>query len=390
MGVAVLILGGSGNGKSASLRNVPEDKCLVINVADKPLPFKNHMESVSTDQYPEIIKQMKLTKKKIIVVDDAQYLMANEFMRRAGERGFDKFTEIGQKFWTLIQTVKELQKDVTVYFLAHIERDQDGNEKIKTIGKLLDEKITIEGMFTIVLKATVSDGIYTFSTQSNGHDTVKSPIGMFPSMLIDNDLWYVDKKIREYYEIGDFVTVAPEEDAAVAKDVEKKPRRGRSREKEEKPVEASSEEAETEDDWDGDERPRSADSSADATDSTGDDGSYRGEAETDGSGSAERSAEEDVGTRVSTRSRKRLRDDPERKAVIERNAEKIAYAGPEDVPEGVTDVPFDENVKMPELEPLPKRKSRKAKEDAIMPEPETPAEDNTNNEKPVSRRRRRN
>lgn len=385
MGLAILILGGSGNGKSASLRNVPEDKCLVINVADKPLPFKNHMESVSTDQYPDIIKEMKLTKKKIIVIDDAQYLMANEFMRRAGERGFDKFTEIGQKFWTLIQTVKELQKDVTVYFLAHIERDQDGNEKIKTIGKLLDEKITIEGMFTIVLKATVSDGVYTFSTQSNGHDTVKSPIGMFTSMMIDNDLWYVDKKIREYYEIGDFVAVAPEEDAAVAKDVEKKPRRGKRSEKEEEPVKAPSEEAETEDA--GDERPRS---SADATDSTGDDGSDRGEAETDGSGSAERSAEEDVGTRMSTRSRKRLRDDPERKAVIERNAEKIAYAGLEDVPEGVTDVPFDENVKMPELEPLPKRKSRKAKEDAIMPEPETPAEDNTNNEKPVSRRRRRN
>lgn len=386
MGVAVLILGGSGNGKSASLRNIPEDKCLVINVADKPLPFKNHMESVSTDQYPEIIKQMKLTKKKIIVVDDAQYLMANEFMRRAGERGYDKFTEIGQKFWTLIQTVKELQKDVTVYFLAHIERDQDGNEKIKTIGKLLDEKITIEGMFTIVLKATVSDGIYTFSTQSNGHDTVKSPIGMFPSMMIDNDLWYVDRKIREYYEIGNFTAVDPEEDAAIAKDVEKKPRRGKRNEKEEKPVKAPSEEEKTEDA--GDERPRSADSSADATDSTGDDGSDRGEAETDGSGSAERSAEEDVGTRVSTRSRKRLRDDPERKAVIERNAEKIAYAGLGDVPEGVTDVPFDENVKMPELEPLPKRKSRKAKED-FMSEPEAPAEDNTNNEKPVSRRRRR-
>lgn len=381
MGVAVLILGGSGNGKSASLRNVPEDKCLVINVADKPLPFKNHMESVSTDQYPEIIKQMKLTKKKIIVVDDAQYLMANEFMRRAGERGFDKFTEIGQKFWALIQTVKELQKDVTVYFLAHIERDQDGNEKIKTIGKLLDEKITIEGMFTIVLKATVSDGVYTFSTQSNGHDTVKSPIGMFPSMMIDNDLWYVDKKIREYYEIGDFVTVAPEEDAAVAKDVEKKPRRGRSREKEEKPVETPSEEEKTED--------TGTEVADGATDSTGDDGSDRGEAETDGSGATEGSAEEDVGTRVSTRSRKRLRDDPERKAVIERNAEKIAYAGLENVPEGVTDVPFDENIKMPELEPLPKRKSRKAKED-FMSEPEAPAEDNTNNEKPVSRRRRRN
>ena len=388
MGVACLILGESGNGKSASLRNIPEDQVLVINVADKPLPFKNHMESLSSDNYPDIIKEMKLTKKKIIVIDDAQYLMANEFMRRAGERGFDKFTEIAQKFWTLIQTVKELPKDVTVYVLAHIERDQNGNEKIKTIGKLLDEKITIEGMFTIVLKASVTDGVYIFSTQSNGHDTVKSPMGMFPTSTIDNDLWYVDRKIREYYEIGNFTAVDPEEDAAIAKDVEKKPRRGKRNEKEEKPVKAPSEEEKTEDA--GDERPRSADSSADATDSTGDDGSDRGGAETDGSGAAEGSTEEDVGNRASTRNRKRLRDDPERKAVLERNAMKVANAGLENVPEGVTDVPFDENIKMPELEPLPKRKSRKAKEDAIMPEPEAPAEDNiTNEEKPVSRRRRR-
>ena len=387
MGVACLILGESGNGKSASLRNIPEDQILVINVADKPLPFKNHMESLSSDNYPDIIKEMKLTKKKIIVIDDAQYLMANEFMRRAGERGFDKFTEIAQKFWTLIQTVKELPKDVTVYVLAHIERDQNGNEKIKTIGKLLDEKITIEGMFTIVLKASVTDGVYIFSTQSNGHDTVKSPMGMFPTSTIDNDLWYVDRKIREYYEIGNYAAVDPEEDAAAAKDVEKKPRRGKRNEKEEKPVKAPSEEEKTEDA--GNEHPRSADNSADA-DTEVNDGSDRGEAETDGSGAAKGSAEEDVGNRESTRVRKRLRDDPERKAVLERNAMRVANAGLEDVPEGVTDVPFDENVKMPELEPLPKRKSRKAKEE-FMPEPEAPAEDNTNEseEKPVSRRRRR-
>ena len=369
MGVACLILGESGNGKSASLRNIPEDQVLVINVADKPLPFRNHIESVSTDQYPEIIKQMKLTKKKIIVVDDAQYLMANEFMRRAGERGFDKFTEIAQKFWTLIQTVKELPKDVTVYVLAHIERDQNGNEKIKTIGKLLDEKITIEGMFTIVLKASVTDGVYIFSTQSNGHDTVKSPMGMFPTSTIDNDLWYVDRKIREYYEIGNFTAVDPEEDAAIAKDVEKKPRRGKRSEEKEEPVKTPSEEEKTEEQPDG-----GTDNSADTTGS-------------DGSGASEGSGEE-VRGRVSTRSRKRLRDDPERKAVLERNAEKVTNAGLEDVPDGVTDLPFDENVKMPELEPLPKRKSRKAEEE-FMPEPEAPAED-TNNEKPVSRRRRRN
>ena len=353
MGVAALILGESGKGKSASLRNVPEDQILVINVADKPLPFKNHMESVSTDNYPEIIKQMKLTKKKIIVIDDAQYLMANEFMRRAGERGFDKFTEIAQKFWTLIQTVKELESDVTVYILAHIERDQNGNEKIKTIGKLLDEKITIEGMFTIVLKAQVNDGVYTFSTQSNGFDTVKSPMGMFPKAMIDNDLWYVDRKIREYYEIGDFVAVDPEEDAAVAKDVEKKSRRGKRNE--ETTVAAAEEAVEkTETESDGAADP-----------------------DVDSDGSEDSGSDEAVAEKSGRRERKRLRDDPERKAVLERNAEKVANAGLENVPEGVTEVPFDEeHVKMPELEPLPKRKSRKTLEEAIMPEPETSAEDN--------------
>lgn len=365
MGVAALILGESGKGKSASLRNVPEDQILVINVADKPLPFKNHMESVSTDNYPEIIKQMKLTKKKIIVIDDAQYLMANEFMRRAGERGFDKFTEIAQKFWTLIQTIKELPKDVTVYILAHIERDQNGNEKIKTIGKLLDEKITIEGMFTIVLKAQVSDGIYTFSTQSSGFDTVKSPMGMFPNATIDNDLWYVDRKIREYYEIGDFSEVKPEEDAAVAKDVTKKPRRGKRNE--ETQVDAAEEAAD---------EVSTASVDPDPEDNSG--------------GSESDRSNEEVAEKTGRRERKRLRDDPERKAVLERNAEKVANAGLENVPEGVTDVPFDQ-VKMPELEELPKRKSRKAKEEGFMPEPETQAEDNNvSEEKPVSRRRRRN
>lgn len=233
MGVPILILGESGTGKSASLRNFSKDDLKVINVANKPLPFKNKFESVSSDDYRTIIKELKTTKKKVIVIDDAQYLMANEFMRRATERGFDKFTEIAQNFWNLVNTVKDLPNDVTVYFLAHIERDANGNEKIKTIGKLLDEKITVEGMFTIVLKTNVTDGVYSFLTQNSGHDTVKSPIGMFPSYAIDNDLKYVDEKIRNYYELGEFLTdeEIAEIDEAVKKDdipiKEEKPKRGR-------------------------------------------------------------------------------------------------------------------------------------------------------------------
>lgn len=209
MGLPVLILGESGTGKSASLRNFPNDKVAVINVAGKPLPFKNKINSKTTDDYDEVEAGAKAFAKegvKSIVVDDAQYLMANEFMRRATERGYDKFTDIAKNFWSLVNMVKELPPDVIVYFLSHIERDQNGNEKIKTIGKLLDEKITVEGMFTIVLKTNVTDGQYSFLTQNNGHDTVKSPIGMFEAYAIENDLYYVDQKIRNYYEMGLFLT----------------------------------------------------------------------------------------------------------------------------------------------------------------------------------------
>ena len=169
----------------------------------KPLPFKGRFtNTVNSDKYDVITDALKSMKTKIAVIDDAQYLMANEFMRRAMERGYDKFTEIANNFWTLVNyVITELPFDVTVYFLMHIDRDDAGNEKVKTIGKLLDEKITVEGMFTVVLKSIVKDGVYSFTTQSNGHDTVKSPLGMFPTYEIDNDLKAVDNIVRAFWEL---------------------------------------------------------------------------------------------------------------------------------------------------------------------------------------------
>lgn len=232
MGIPVLILGESGTGKSASMRNFKPEDVKVINVASKPLPFKNKLESVSVDTYEKILKEIKNSGKKAIVVDDAQYIMANEFMRRATERGYDKFTEIAFHMWDIVNEVKELPADTVVYFLSHIDRDSEGNEKVKTIGKLLDEKITLEGMFTIVLKTNVSDGQYSFLTQNSGKDTVKSPIGLFNSYAIDNDLKYVDDKIRNYYELGEFLS--DEEIAEIDAEAKKvdiikdKPRRSRT------------------------------------------------------------------------------------------------------------------------------------------------------------------
>lgn len=200
MAIAVLVMGASGTGKSASLRNFSPDEIGVINVAGKPLPFRSEIKSFKSDRYEEIEAILKKAKVKSLVIDDSQYLMANEFMRRASENGFQKFTDIGRNFWALVDMINhDLPEDVIVYFMQHTELDANGNEKAKTIGKLLDEKITLEGLFSIVLKTAVVDGSYMFTTKNNGADTVKTPMGMFEQDLIENDLKAVDDAIREYY-----------------------------------------------------------------------------------------------------------------------------------------------------------------------------------------------
>ena len=187
------------------MKNFNEDEICLISVQKSLLPFrKQFRQTVVTDKYNEIVKLMKATDKKVIVIDDTQYLMCNEFMRRASEKGYDKFTEIAQNFWSLVvQEVNNLPSDTIVYLLCHTATDENGVEKMKTIGKLIDEKITPEGLFTIVLKTAVSDGNYAFVTQNNGKDTVKSPEGMFSTYAINNDLKYVDEKIRNYYGLGE-------------------------------------------------------------------------------------------------------------------------------------------------------------------------------------------
>ena len=186
------------------MKNFNEDEICLISVQKSLLPFRKKFDEMTvTDSYTEIIKTMKKTTKKVIVIDDTQYLMCNEFMRRANDKGYDKFTEIAQNFWNLVvKEINDLADDVLVYLLCHTATDDNGVEKMKTIGRMIDEKITPEGLFTIVLKTAVSDGQYYFITQNNGKDTVKSPEGMFNTYAINNDLKYVDEKIRNYYELG--------------------------------------------------------------------------------------------------------------------------------------------------------------------------------------------
>lgn len=201
MAILTMIYGQSGTGKSTSLRNFDPEKVAVINVSRKPLPFRTKLQTYNTDDYSKIMGAMQKTERKSIVIDDATYLMVGEFMRNAKVTGYQKYTDMAFNFNALVEFAAQLPDDKIIYFMGHSEQADDGREHFKTIGKMLDNYVTVEGKFTIVLKTVVQDGKYMFSTHNNGQDTVKSPMGLFESDLIDNDLAEVDKAIREYWGI---------------------------------------------------------------------------------------------------------------------------------------------------------------------------------------------
>lgn len=210
MAIPVLILGKSGSGKSASLRNCVGHDFAVINVLGKPFPFRGKLPAFVTDDYQKIMKTLVNTKiQKSIVIDDAGYLITNAFMRGhsgtgSGNAVYAFYNTLADNFWNLIEFIRNsVPADRIVYMIMHEDVDDFGNVKPKTIGKLLDEKVTIEGMFTIVLRSTVSNGQYVFKTESDGLDVAKTPIGMFSTKEIPNDIYAVDQAIREYYEIGE-------------------------------------------------------------------------------------------------------------------------------------------------------------------------------------------
>ena len=208
MALPVLVMGRSGSGKTTSLRNFDE-KLLVVNVAKKSLPFKRKENIIVVDE-DDYLKIRSYLAKAVergynsVVIDDAGYLMTNKFM--AGHRGskgnstFDLYNEIADNFYSLITYItNDLPKELIVYIIMHEDMNDMGYVKPKTIGRLLDEKVCIEGLFTIVLHALKNDGKYVFATNTDGLDVTKTPLGMFDSEYIENDLSMVDKTIREFY-----------------------------------------------------------------------------------------------------------------------------------------------------------------------------------------------
>ncbi len=218
MSNATLIIGSSGSGKSTSLRNLNPKTTFCINILDKPLPFKAYKKHYipingwndksgnyfTSDDWQRILRCIKMVNEDrpeitTLVIDDFQYLLANEFMRRAAEKGFDRFTDIAQHAWLVIREITSTREDLYCYVLSHSEADQNGNMKCKTIGKMLDDKITLEGMFTVCLHALIVDSEFKFLTQHDNSHVAKSPLEMFTEKYIDNDLNIIKQQMIAYY-----------------------------------------------------------------------------------------------------------------------------------------------------------------------------------------------
>ena len=205
MGECVFVYGKSGSGKSRSLINFGEDEIFLVNTIGKRLPFRSKFKyEIKTDDFGKIVNGLRKMPTKTAVIDDSGYLMTNAFMRghsapKSGSSTFDLYNDIADSFWSLITVIKnELPDDVIVYMIMHEDTTDYGETKLRTIGKLLSEKVCIEGMSTVVLRCIVRDGKHLFLTQSDGSDISKSPEGMF-ELEIENDLKAVDTAIREYW-----------------------------------------------------------------------------------------------------------------------------------------------------------------------------------------------
>ena len=209
MGIPVLIIGKSGTGKTTSLRNcVGNSRFGLIKAINKPLPFRGNIPFVQTDDYNKIFSVLAGSKAQSIIIDDAGYLITNYFMRNhsthaTGNAVYSLYNTLADSFWSLVQfIIDRLPNDRIVYVIMHEDTNEFGETKAKTIGKLLDDKICLEGMFTIVLRCVIENGSeHKFITQYNEGAVSKSPIGMFEQLSIDNDLLFVDDTIRKYYEI---------------------------------------------------------------------------------------------------------------------------------------------------------------------------------------------
>jgi hypothetical protein len=216
MNNSILILGESGSGKSSSIRTLPPEQTFILNVIGKSLPFRGSVKNYtklssdgltgnyySSDNFEMVIRAIKAVNAKrpeikYLVIDDAGYLIMNQFMRRCLEKGYDKFSSLGKEFSDFISLVNELRDDLFCFVMMHVESDKNGKTKPKTVGAMIDQYICIEGKFAYVLHTMVSDGNYKFITNNDNYHMCKTPMGCFSEQYIDNDLMAIVNRINEY------------------------------------------------------------------------------------------------------------------------------------------------------------------------------------------------
>lgn len=201
MGVLVMVLGKSGAGKSTSLRNFEADEIGIFNVAGKPLPFRKRLPKADRCGYRDIAATLAKNDLRAYAVDDSTYLMQFDNFARAGDSGYQKFTDIAVSFERLLEAAMATDENTVVYFLHHPDEDERGNVRPKSVGKMLNEKLCIEGLFPIVLNCEVRDGKHVFSVEADERGIAKAPMGMFEKDVFDNDLKAVDAAIREYWQL---------------------------------------------------------------------------------------------------------------------------------------------------------------------------------------------
>lgn len=201
MGVLVMVLGKSGAGKSTSLRNFEADEIGIFNVAGKPLPFRKRLPKADRCGYRDIAATLAKNDFRAYAVDDSTYLMQFDNFARANDSGYQKFTDIAVSFERLLEAAMATDENTVVYFLHHPDEDERGNVRPKSVGKMLNEKLCIEGLFPIVIGCEVRDGKHVFSVEPDERGIAKAPMGMFEKDVFENDLKAVDAAIREYWQL---------------------------------------------------------------------------------------------------------------------------------------------------------------------------------------------
>lgn len=217
MSITCLILGPSGSGKSTSMRTLNPKETFLISVLGKTLPFKGAANKYTritgwddkennllvTDDVARVKRAIQMMGNrpdiKTLVIDDFNYLLTNQFMHRATERGFDKFAEMAQSIHGVVEALMMARHDLFTFFTMHNEIDSLGFSKIKTVGKMLEEKVCIEGMVTAIFHSAVIDGTYKFQTQRNESNLARTPMGLFDELYIDNDLNMIQQAMLDYY-----------------------------------------------------------------------------------------------------------------------------------------------------------------------------------------------